>query len=332
MESNLDQLIQSAKAGDPVAQYQLGFHGKDSYQNYKWYKLSAEQGYIPAVYMLGLCYQGGKGVEKDIIEAIKCFYQAAMGGEIAGGLSNLMAHYMDGEVPAIYQDQCLKCFLKYAHIDWVAYNIGDIYMNGIGVEQNYVEGAEWYRKAAKQGSGIGLYRLAQCYEMGKGVESSIAKAYRYYDLAAEKGVKPAKIKLGYAFESSPDISRLSLLELRTRGDDYFYGRDGVSQNYKIALKYYYFAAEKGSIIGINSLGNCYYHGNGCPVNHSLAIQYFKQAAQKGYLYAQYNLAWMYEHGEGTEKDLTKAASLYRQAADQGHLQASKRLEHLQLVI
>lgn len=336
MEMTIDQLIKSAEAGDRESQYDLAYkyrYGKGVTQDLEsavfWFKKAAAQGHVDAIYMVGLAYQGGKGVTKDTVEAIRYFYKAALGGSISGALYNLMAHYINAEVPQEYQPACLNCFLKFSNIDWVQSALGDIYKKGIGVEKNDAEAVRWYSKSAEQGYKFAIYELGLCYEEGRGVQKDISKAMNLYEIAAKGDLRAAKIKLGLVIDTSSVPSDLSVNELSFRGDNYFYGRCGYAQSYSEAIKYYCKAAEKGDAISQNDLGNCYYNGSGCVPNKYEAMKWFNKAATQGYMYGQYNLAWGYEHGDGAEKDLAMAAKLYKQAAEQGHPQAAKRLELLE---
>lgn len=69
-------LIEQAKAGDPVAQYKLGYdyylgHGiaQDYTQAAIWWRKAAEQGYPDAQNNLGVLYNSGKGVPQSYAEA-----------------------------------------------------------------------------------------------------------------------------------------------------------------------------------------------------------------------------------------------------------------------
>ena len=42
----------------------------------KWYRRVAEQGNARAQYNLGICYERGEGVEKDMTEAVKWYRKA----------------------------------------------------------------------------------------------------------------------------------------------------------------------------------------------------------------------------------------------------------------
>jgi hypothetical protein len=46
----------------------------------KWYTKAAEQGYEQAQHNLGVCYDNGTGVEKDMNEAVKWYTKAAEQG------------------------------------------------------------------------------------------------------------------------------------------------------------------------------------------------------------------------------------------------------------
>lgn len=73
-----------AEAGDYLAQYYMGFlYGqgqgveKDSNEAIRWYVLSGDQGYSPALNQLGLMFADGNGVEENEVEAVNWFRRAA---------------------------------------------------------------------------------------------------------------------------------------------------------------------------------------------------------------------------------------------------------------
>lgn len=70
------QIIVDARAGNPVAQYKLGYnyylgHGiaQDYSQAAIWWRKAAEQGYADAQNNLGVLYNSGKGVPQSFSEA-----------------------------------------------------------------------------------------------------------------------------------------------------------------------------------------------------------------------------------------------------------------------
>ena len=314
--------------------YQYGSFGliKDITQAILWYQKAAAQNNRSAQYALGLCYQQGTGVQKDLQKATQYFYLAAMQGDTEGALFNLMAHYQNDEVPINDLAKCRECFLKFASIAWVQVGLGDIYLHGKGVEKNYAEALQWYRKAAEQDSGMAYYKIACCYEQGLGVEKNPEEARKYFLKAADKKVKPAMEKVSDISSDNIDTADIpndmSDLDLCRRADDYFFGRSPYRQDYKEAVRYYYKAALNNYTTALVDLGNCYFHGHGVPQDHYKAVQWYKKAATKGYIYGLYNLAWAYEHGQGISKDLAAAKKYYNLAAQQGHPQAKEKLKNI----
>ncbi|USA54693.1 sel1 repeat family protein [Acinetobacter sp. C32I] len=67
------------------------------------------------------------------------------------------------------------------------YNLGAMYADGDGVEQNDAKAFEWFQKAANQGEASAQYNLAVMYDNGKGIEKDIKQAYYWYFKAAEQG-------------------------------------------------------------------------------------------------------------------------------------------------
>ncbi|MCH8977158.1 MAG: sel1 repeat family protein [Proteobacteria bacterium] len=64
------------------------------------------------------------------------------------------------------------------------YYLGVMYMKGQGVEQDYEQAGEWFRKASKQGLGVAMYKLAGLYTKGNGVPKDLEFAYVWYSVGA----------------------------------------------------------------------------------------------------------------------------------------------------
>lgn len=93
--------------------YQLGFGTpKNPQRALKYYQLSADYGYTPAKFNLGMCYKNGIGVKKNVKQAFELFSQAAFQG-------------------------CKMCCCQ----------LGLCYEEGKGVEKDLKEAAKWYSRA-----------------------------------------------------------------------------------------------------------------------------------------------------------------------------------------
>lgn len=75
------------------------------------------------------------------------------------------------------------------------YRAGRMYATGQGVEKDYVEAFNWYKRAAKAGNTDAMYALGEAYEHGIGVREDIQQAVNWYDQATLKGNKAAKAAL-----------------------------------------------------------------------------------------------------------------------------------------
>jgi TPR repeat protein len=66
-------------------------------------------------------------------------------------------------------------------------NLGDMYLNGTGVDRDNREARFWYKRAARRGDPVGQIRLGRLYEEGLGVDPNPVAAHAWYSLAAESG-------------------------------------------------------------------------------------------------------------------------------------------------
>ena len=72
------------------------------------------------------------------------------------------------------------------------YNLGVMYYEGQGVEQNFKDAAKWFRKAAEQGNAMAQYSLGFMYGKGDGVLQDDVTAYAWWDISAANGQEKAK--------------------------------------------------------------------------------------------------------------------------------------------
>ena len=67
------------------------------------------------------------------------------------------------------------------------YNLGVLYDEGAGVEQDLAVAANWYRKAAEQGFIDAQTNLGTMYYYGQGVARDYHEATKWFRLAADQG-------------------------------------------------------------------------------------------------------------------------------------------------
>uniref|UniRef100_A0A914YUY5 Sel1 repeat family protein n=1 Tax=Panagrolaimus superbus TaxID=310955 RepID=A0A914YUY5_9BILA len=137
--------------------------------------------------------------------------------------------------------------------------------------------AEWYDKAAKNGSGRSANNLGLLYKDGLGVEKSEAKAFKYFE---------------YAVQQSDDSAAMVNL-----ADCYFNGV-GTNNDHAKGMKWLQMAADKGDlrvesllklrkIVGFDENQFKFFDENqNAPFNYSQYGKYVKEAAENGSKTAQ----------------------------------------------
>lgn len=148
------------------------------------YKISAEQGFVPSRYNLGLNYQEMQC--HDL--ALKCFQAAAAKGH-AMAQFNLACLYQRGK--GVPQNVILAAKWCQASANQgfptAQTKMGWFHQQGKGVKQDYTLAVKWYRNAASQGCAMGQHNLAVCYLKGLGVQKDRTIAIEYLQSAATIG-------------------------------------------------------------------------------------------------------------------------------------------------
>ena len=77
--------------------------------------------------------------------------------------------------------------------------VGYMYTNGVGVEQDYKKAVKYFRMSAKQGNEDAQFNMGIMYTYGYGVKQSYKKAAWYYRKSAEQGFANAQYNLGVMY-------------------------------------------------------------------------------------------------------------------------------------
>ena len=345
------------KSDSPDALFEIAkiFLEMDEYNDVEigmeYLKMAVEKGHAGAQNYLGVCYENGNGVKKDLIKAVYYYRMAADQGD-ENALSNL----------------------------------GDCYKNGVGVERNPIDAVRWYRLAAEKENYAAQFTLGVCYELGEGtiqsfdeamklysevaeyeteyfidavesgppgaqtylgscyeigkfVKQDMAEAVKWYKLAAEQGYAAAQNHLGLCYDNGDgvevDKAKAVIWYRKAAEQGYVAAQnnlglcydngDGVEVDKEEAVKWYRKAAEQGNADAQNYLGLCYDNGDGVEVDKVEAVRWYRKAAEQGNADAQYNLGMCYEYGEGVEQNAIEAVRWYRKAADQDYSVSQNKL-------
>jgi TPR repeat protein len=317
-----------AESGDPAAQYDLGLQyekgggvSKDIKQAAGWFMKAAEKGYTKAEAKVGELYglfgDRDSGLSFDPEKSMAWYTKAA-----EKGLAE--AQYALGYLYATWylkkdSEKAAELFSKAAAQgnSPAQVSLGDCYANGEGMPKDPKKAVEWYTKAARLGDTEGERKLAKCYGTGEGVTKDPKKAFELYSKAAETDEVFAPIDVG---------------------DCYITGL-GVPKDPKKAVEWYSKAAKNvWNSDAVFRLGLCFAEGEGVEKdidkamelwrslpkgydNYQEHVECYRNATEGARGEAQAQVAEWYLEGDIVSKDVDKARKWYQKAADQGYAPA-----------
>ena len=161
-----------------------------------WMTRSANHFYPPAVSNLGVFYDIGEGVTKDMKKAVE-LYQLASEMNFAPAMCNLGICVFKGQGTAKNLERAVSLFQKSHSLGFIpaATNLGYCYEKGQGVPINKSEAMKLYKEAAEQGNQTAQFNLALCYEKGEGMDKDITQAIHWYQKCATQGDQNAATKV-----------------------------------------------------------------------------------------------------------------------------------------
>jgi len=136
------------------------------------FKKLAEAGNPNAQFSLAVLYLSGRGVKRDVAQAIDWHRKAA-----AQGLAS------------------------------AEHGLGVFYYQGMGVEQDYAEALKWFKRAATKGFAESEFNLAVMYFNRQGVSRDDIEVVKWVTLAAARKFAPAQFRMGQMYEQGVLFTR-----------------------------------------------------------------------------------------------------------------------------
>ncbi len=193
------------------------------------------------------------------------------------------------------------------------FDIGRIYLDGLGVEIDMIKAHNYYEKAlsgfqkteSQKAWEYTEYRIGKMYSQGLGTEKDLKKATYWFNLSAEKKYKYAQYSLGCLY----------------------YCGQGVEQNFQTAFKLYLRSAKQGFPYADFEVAKMYRDGIGINKDAKESNHYFEKAfvgfekleKQSCDDKIQYRLGWMLQNGIGTNRDIAKAKEYFGKSAKFGNI-------------
>lgn len=300
-------------------------------KGFEYIKKAAEDGYVGAMYNLGLLYRDGTGTEASIDSAIHWLESAAKSGFYRAYLTLGKLHKDRRDLAA-----AVDCYKNAADrgISEAQTLLGILYEDGDGVERSYSEAVRLYRMASDADDVDAPYFLAWMYKEGKGVPPSLQEAFRLFEKAANLGNHSAQISLGLAYEYGEGVaeSYSKAIECYRNaaeggkargwwyiGTMYMEGK-GVEQSPDTAVNLFRRAAELGDDLAMQTLGDMYRTGDVLDQSYKDSYEWYMKAAENGCEEAMFNLGLFYEHGLYVDRSFDEAFNWFKKSADNGSIQ------------
>jgi len=149
----------SGEKKDGASYYDLGqMYSREVSEEkaFECYMKAAEMGYTPAYYAVATAYLDGEGVEKDFDKAFEWFRKAADSGDAYAKLK-LAQCYKRGAgckrdyaaALALYQQVAgEKSMKRYSCVDVAEYELGNMYLKGLGVDVDLRKAYDYFKHAA----------------------------------------------------------------------------------------------------------------------------------------------------------------------------------------
>lgn len=236
---------------------------------------------------------------------------------------------------------------------YLQYRIGKLFLQGLGVKQDFTQAAEWLQKSSVAGNSYAAYSLANLYRRGQGIGVNEEKAFELYKIAASNTRSPNAYaayelgnmcKVGSGTEPDADLAQIWYqrayngflkLEQSTLDDTLLYRLGqmnakgmGTEQNIPQAISYFERAAKLKNTNALYGLGMIYLKPDLPEYAPSKAISYLQEAAKSENPFAQYQLAKLYLSGEHIPQNTSGAVNLFTAAAEAGNDMAAYQLGKL----
>lgn len=228
-EREWDKLL---KLYDGIVQNSMGYRRAQKGQlseAFSHWKNGSYLGYSKSHYNLGLCYELGKGVEKDIAKATKHYQYAADKGHPKAQY-NLAILYLQGNGNLACDPQKALTLLEAAAeqgLPKAQTELGVLYTEDD--RKDMQKAASLFQLAARHEEKTAQYYLAICYEQGWGCEENICRAAELYKKASDRGHAQASHSLGIFFEK---------------------GLGGLPEDTEAALELYHISVKQGNLSAV----------------------------------------------------------------------------------
>lgn len=310
---SIELIKEYAESGSPQAQLLLaricgwGLDGTlNLYRSMLWLRRAADGGYDQANRDLGVMYEYGTGVEKNVCRAAQLYTLAAVQGDLPA-VKCLAVLSLSGSLGQNKKHGALKLLERAAQagLPEAQLVLAHMYHDGIVHPKNIRKSVAWYKKAAENGNADAMEILACLFEKGEGVTKSPQSALKWHREAAKNGNDEALFRLGVLH----------------------YTGTFLKADHAEAFRCFKQAAQFGNAAAWYNVAFMLKTGDGTTQDSNESVKWFKRSAMTGNSQAQMNLGVMYANGDGVETDLEEAHFWFELARLCGNTDAGQGIEH-----
>lgn len=206
-------------------------------------------------YYLGrLFYFGTEYIDGSLEESMECFEKSADLGYSPAIFQMGISYYYGyrDEYCTPDYDKAFEFFIKAQNEDGDFF-IGECYFYGNGVKRNYEKAISIYEKLVKKSYTHAAMRLGHMYRDGTGVEKNIEKAIEYYTFAGEHGNSAGCLYLAkmYLYGEGVEVDKdlgdkwLQLWAKLDIDEDAVFYYERAPEEYDEAIKFFKNLADEG---------------------------------------------------------------------------------------
>ncbi|MBS6953126.1 MAG: sel1 repeat family protein [Enterocloster asparagiformis] len=325
LRDSFDAVMKMAEAGEPMAQYAVGlfYFWGDMLANFqlpagedpdrcrrenaaealRWFRLSAEQGCVPAFRNAFNGVRGGlNSIPKDQKEALRWAESVKDKVDMRDYRYSMVKEYQELKD---YENANRWCRLGVENGDTSCMvSMGVVYLEGDqGLPMDQKEALRLFGLAAEGGNEYGYYNMGRCYYNGWGCSQDYRRAFELFSRASSMGHPTADTFLSRC---------------------YYYGR-GVQEDQAAAFRLAKAQKDRGRTYPGEILGLCYLYGRGTAPDYAMAKKLLEEAGTDYYAVC-IGLGDIYSQGLGVAVDLGRAVSYYQNAASRGNAEAGERMK------
>lgn len=167
---------------------------------------------LATTYLATLYQYGYSGVERNISTAISLFNKAAKVGSPLANNSLGVIYSTDANV--LDYSKALKYFSQGTLLSSAEaqYNLGTMYQNGEGVEQDYSRAAALYLDSATSGYVDAMFNIAMMFQAGIGVDENLDSCIHWLQKASTAGDSESPFALAMIYTNLDGVVNKSLIQ------------------------------------------------------------------------------------------------------------------------